>query len=119
MIADAESSTRTGRKGGRSRTPAKALAAKQNILLRWHPRDESGTIPIKALLDGAWYQGTGRTGPVALWDGEAQLFRTIGVQSWPDPTRYPAIRRRITGLKTEKHVQMQGGTFSPQSVLAR
>ena len=83
------------------------------------PVDEDGSIPIKALLDGAWYQGTGRTGPVALWDGEAQLFRTIGVQSWPDPTRYPAIRRRITGLKTEKHVQMQGGTFSPQSVLAR
>ena len=56
MIADAESSTRTGRKGGRSRTPAKALAAKQNILLRWHPRDKGGTIPVKALLDGAWYR---------------------------------------------------------------
>jgi len=119
MMQAANGSIQTGRRGGRSRTPAKALAAKQNILLRWHPKDKDGTIPVEALLDGAWYQGDGRTGPIALWDAPAGLFRTIGIQTWPDPRRYPEVRRRVTGLKTEKHIQMPGGTFAPRTILAR
>jgi len=110
--------TLTGRKGGLRRTEAKALHARQNIRLRWHPRDREGIIPIPALIDGAWYRGTGRTGPVALWDGARELFRTVGVQSWPDPHAYPKVRRRITGLKSERHVSSPGGTFAPAEILA-
>ena len=44
--------TLTGRKGGLRRTEAKALHARQNILLRWHPKDQEGTIPVAALIDG-------------------------------------------------------------------
>ncbi len=110
--------TRTGRKGGLRRTEPKALNARQNIRLRWHPRDKDGTIPIPALLDGAWYRGTGRTGPVALWDDEREMFRTVGVRSWSDPHTYPRIRRRITGMKSERHISSPGGTFAPTEILA-
>ena len=115
MISIRQASVRSGRIGGQKRTSAKTLSAKQNILLRWHPRDKDGTIPVEALVDGAWYQGSGRTAPIALWDSHAGLFRTIGIQTWPDP----ATRRRISGLKSEKHIQSPGGTFSPQKIIAR
>jgi len=110
--------TLTGRTGGLRRTEAKALHARQNIRLRWHPKDQEGTIPIPALIDGAWYRGTGRTGPVALWDGARGLFRTVGVQSWPDPTRAHPKIRKITGLKSERHVSCPRGTFAPAEILA-
>jgi hypothetical protein len=119
MISIRQTSVRSGRIGGQKRTSAKTLSAKQNILLRWHPRDKDGTIPVAALVDGAWYLGSGRTAPIALWDSHAGLFRTISIQTWPDPANYPATRRRISGLKSEKHIQSPGGTFSPKSILAQ
>ena len=119
MISIRQTSVRSGRIGGRKRTSAKTLAAKQNILLRWHPRDKDGTIPLEALVDGAWYQGSGRTAPIALWDSHAGLFRTIGIQTWPDPANYPATRRRVSGLKSERHIHSPGGTFSPEKIIAR
>jgi len=119
MISILQASVRSGRIGGQKRTSAKTLAAKQNILLRWHPRDKDGTIPVGALVDGAWYQGSGRTAPIALWDYHAELFRTVGIQTWPDPANYPATHRRISGLKSERHIQSPGGTFSPQKIIAR
>jgi hypothetical protein len=110
--------TLTGRKGGLRRTEAKALHARQNIRLRWHPRDREGIIPIPALIDGAWYRGTGLNGSVALWDGARELFRTVGVLSSPETRAQPKIRRRITGLKSERHVSSPGGTFAPAEIIA-
>lgn len=109
--------TLTGRKGGLRRTEAKALHARQNIRLRWHPKDREGTIPVAALIDGAWYRGTGRTGPVALWDGTREQFHTVGVLSSPETRAHPKIRK-ITGLKNERHVSTPGGTFAPAEILA-
>jgi hypothetical protein len=119
MISIRQASVRSGRIGGQKSTSAKTLSAKQNILLRWHPRDKDGTIPVEALVDDAWYQGSGRTAPIALWDSHAGLFRTIGIQTWPDPASYPATRRRVSRLKSERHIHSPGGTFSPQKIIAR
>ncbi len=109
--------TLTGRKGGLRRTEAKALNARQNIRLRWHPRDREGIIPIPALIDGAWYRGAGPNGSVALWDGKRVRFHTVGVLSSPETRAQPKIRR-ITGLKSERHVSSPGGTFAPAEILA-
>jgi hypothetical protein len=109
--------TLTGRKGGLRRTEAKALHARQNIRLRWHPRDREGIIPIPALIDGAWYRGAGPNGSVALWDGARERFHTVGVLSSPETRAQPKIRR-ITGLKSERHVSSPGGTFAPEEILA-
>ena len=109
--------TLTGRKGGLRRTEAKALHARQNIRLRWHPKDREGTIPIPALIDGAWYRGTGPNGSVALWNGARELFHTVGVLSSPETRAHPKIRK-ITGLKSERHVSTPGGTFAPAEILA-
>jgi len=67
FMKDSANSISTGRRGGKARSPAKSMAARQNILLRWHGRSRKGVIPEKALIDGAWYQGRGRTAPIALW----------------------------------------------------
>ena len=108
---------RTGRKGGRARTPAKSLAARQNILLRWHPADVDGVIPPEALIDGAWYTGRGRSAPIACWDEVSRTFHTVQQSSWPDPANYPAIARRTVRLKQEKHVDAPGGTFAPMKIV--
>ncbi len=107
----------TGRKGGSARTAAKSLAAKQNILLRWHPAGNDGVIPLSALIDGAWYLGHGRSASVALWDAVSKSFHTLATNSWSDPARYPEITRRTVRLKQERHVAA-GGTFAPRRILS-
>lgn len=111
------SSISTGRRGGRARSPAKSITARQNILLRWHGRSRKGVIPEKALIDGAWYQGRGRTAPIALWDAHTGLFQAIGWSNVPDPKNYPASMKRVFRLKQERHADAQGGTFEPLSIL--
>ena len=111
------SSVRSGRRGGKARTAAKALAARQNILLRWHPPGRDGVIPPAALIDGAWYIGDGRSSPVAYWDGVSKTFHTLATNSWSDPIRYPEVTKRTVRLKQERHVGA-GGTFAPRRILS-
>lgn len=116
MITHA-SSAFTGRKGGKARSPAKSLAARQNILLRWHGKSRRGVIPEKALIDGAWYQGRGRTAPIALWDAKSGFFHAVGWSSVPDPENFPASSKRVYRLKQERHADASGGTFEPLNIL--
>ena len=106
-----------GRRGGSSRSPAKALAARQNVLIRWHGRKGGGVIPEPALIDGAWYQGQGRSAPIALWDATHGVFQTMSWSSIPDPAAYPEGGRRIYRLKQERHSLREGGTFSPMKLI--
>jgi hypothetical protein len=106
-----------GRRGGSMSSPAKALAARQNILIRWHGRQGDGVIPEPALIDGAWYQGHGRSAPIALWDAEHGVFRTMSWSSMPDPASYPQGGRRVFRLKQERHSLREGGTFSPMKLI--
>ena len=108
---------RNGRRGGRARTPAKSLAARQNILLRWHPPGRDGVIPQEALIDGAWYLGAGRAASVALWDGSTKTFHTVASNFWVDPASYQAAARRTVRLKQERHI-VAGGTFAPKKILS-
>lgn len=117
MKPSTRSAALTGRKGGRARTPAKSLAARQNILLRWHPPGKDGVIPPSALIDGAWYLGHGRSAPVAFWDAVSKSFHTLAANSWSDPERYPEVTRRTVRLKQERHVAA-GGTFAPRRILS-
>lgn len=109
--------SRTGRQGGQARSSAKSLAARQNILLRWHPPARDGVIPAKALIDGAWYLGEGRSASLAFWDGVSSTFHVIATNSWSDPENYPVIARRTVRLKQERHVA-SGGTFAPRKILS-
>ncbi len=111
------SSISTGRRGGKARSSAKSMAARQNILLRWHGRSRKGVIPEKALIDGAWYQGRGRTAPIAIWDSTSRVFHAVGWSSIPDPENYPASTKRVFRLKQERHADASGGTFEPLSIL--
>ena len=111
------SSISTGRRGGKARSPAKSMAARQNILLRWHGRSRKGVIPEKALIDGAWYQGRGRTAPLAVWDSTSRVFHAVGWSSFPDPLNYPAASKRVFRLKQERHADADGGTFEPLDIL--
>lgn len=106
-----------GRRGGSVSSPAKALTARQNILMRWHGRLPGGVIPEPALIDGAWYQGRGRSSPIALWDATHGVFRTMSWSSMPDPASFPEGGRRIYRLKQEKHSLREGGTFSPMKLI--
>jgi hypothetical protein len=110
-------STHSGRRGGKARTPAKALSARQNILLRWHSRTPDGAIPEAALIDGAWYQGHGRTSPIAIWDASTGVFHAIGWSNVPDPENYPGVIKRVFRLKQERHTTLSGGTFTPIRIL--
>jgi len=98
----------SGRRGGRARTPAKSLAARQNILLRWHPADADGVIPPEALIGGAWYAGERRSAAIACWDEVSRTFHTNQQSSWADPANYPAIARRTVRLEQEKRVAAPG-----------
>jgi hypothetical protein len=109
--------SRNGRKGGKARTAAKTLAARQNILLRWHRPGRDGVIPPAALIDGAWYIGEGRSASVAFWDGFRKTFQTVSAISWFDPATYPQITGRTVRLKQERHVT-SGGTFAPREILS-
>jgi hypothetical protein len=106
-----------GRKGGRARTAAKSLAARQNILLRWHRPGRDGVIPPAALIDGAWYVGEGRSASVAYWDHTRKTFHTLSANSWFDPATYPEITKRTVRIKQERHVAA-GGTFAPRQILS-
>lgn len=117
FVSSVQISARTGRKGGRARTAAKSLAARQNVLLRWHPADRNGVIPVPGLIDGAWYLGEGRSASIAYWDAVSKTFHTVAANSWSDPTSYPQVTRRTVRLKQERHVQ-SGGTFAPRKILA-
>ena len=100
-----------------SRSPAKSIAARQNILLRWHVRQQDSLIPEAALIDGAWYQGSGRTAPIALWDAIQGFFHAVGWSSIPDPERYPNGSKRIYRMKQERHAHRSGGTFQPRKII--
>jgi hypothetical protein len=106
-----------GRRGGSARSPAKALSARQNILIRWHGRQGDGVLPEPALIDGAWYQGRGRSAPIALWDAAHGIFRTVSWSSIPDPASFPEGGRRVFRLKQERHSHREGGTFSPLKLI--
>lgn len=106
-----------GRRGGSARSPAKALAARQNVLIRWHGRKSGGVIPEPALIDGAWYEGQGRSAPIALWDAAHGVFRTMSWSSMPDPAAFPEGGRRVYRLKQERHSLREGGTFSPMKLI--
>lgn len=110
--------TRIGRKGGKVRSDQKSLAARQNVLLRWHGKRVDGVIPVAALIDGAWYRGKGRTASVALWDSHSGTFHTVGMNTYRDPLTFPQISSRVARLKQEGHVEMPGGSFAPIQVLA-
>ena len=112
-----QASVRCGRKGGRARTAAKSLAARQNILLRWHRPGTDGVIPLAALIDGAWYLGEGRSASVAYWDTTRKTFHTLSTNSWFDPATYPEITKRTVRVKQEHHVAT-GGTFAPRQILS-
>ena len=106
-----------GRKGGKAKSERKFVAARQNILLRWHERTADGVIPSAALIDGAWYRGRGRTTPIARWDATTSSFFTIGMNSFCDPMDYPKISRRLTRIKQEGHVETDNGSFAPLEIL--
>jgi hypothetical protein len=106
-----------GRRGGSVSSPAKTLAARQNILIRWHGRQAGGILPEPALIDGAWYQGRGRSAPIALWDAGHGVFQTMSWSSIPDPASFPEGGRRVFRLKQEKHSLREGGTFSPMKLI--
>lgn len=110
--------TRIGRKGGEVSSDRKALAARQNVLLRWHGKRTDGVIPKAALIDGAWYRGKGRTASVAIWDAHSGTFHTVGMNTHRDPANFPAISSRVTRLKQESHVEAAGGSFAPFQILA-
>jgi hypothetical protein len=74
-------------------------------------------IPAVALIDGAWYQGHGRSAPIALWDAKYGVFRTMSWSSMPDPASYPEEGRRVYRLKQERHSLREGGTFSPMKLI--
>lgn len=117
MLLMKKNAVNFGRLGGRVSSPAKALAARQNILIRWHGRQEGGVIPEPALIDGAWYQGRGRSAPIALWDAASGFFRTMSWSSMPDPASFPEGGRRVYRLKQERHSLREGGTFSPMKLI--
>jgi hypothetical protein len=108
---------RNGRKGGKARTAAKSLAARQNILLRWHRPGRDGVIPPAALIDGTWYLGKGRSASLAFWDAFRKTFHTVSANSWYDPATYPEITGRTVRLKQERHIA-SGGTFAPREILS-
>lgn len=106
-----------GQRGGSARSPAKTLAARQNVLIRWHGRQADGVIPERALIDGAWYQGQGRSAPIALWDATHGIFQTMSWSSVPDPASFPEGGRRVYRLKQERHSMREGGTFRPMKLI--
>jgi hypothetical protein len=110
--------TLIGRRGGKVRSEQKSLAARQNVLLRWHRKTADGVIPVAALIDGAWYRGRGRTASVALWDAHSGTFHTVGMNNYRDPMTFPKISSRVARLKQEEHVDVSGGSFSPLQVLS-
>ena len=110
--------TLIGRKGGKARSEQKSLAARQNVRLRWHGKREDGTIPVAALIDGAWYRGKGRAASVAVWDAHSGTFHTVGMNTYRDPLTFPKISSRVTRLKQEGHVEVSGGSFAPLQVLS-
>jgi hypothetical protein len=107
-----------GKRGGQARSERKSVTARQNIRLRWHRRHADGVIPEAALIDGAWYQGSGRTAPIALWDAHTKTFHTVTMSSFSDPEDFPRVSRRETRLKQETHSDNPGGSFSPMRILA-
>lgn len=100
-----------------AKSERKSLTARQNALLRWHGRSDAGVIPVEALIDGAWYQGKGRTSSLAVWDGHGKSFHTVGLNSFSDPENYPAISRRVVRLKQESHIATPGGSFAPLNIV--
>lgn len=112
-----KSPSATGRQGGRARSPAKTLSARQNVLLRWHSRDRDGVIPERALIDGAWYQGRGRSAPLALWDASHRVFQALGWSGIPDPENFPKGSKRVFRIKQERHAHHDGGTFYPMNII--
>lgn len=112
-----ENAVSFGRRGGSVSSPAKTLTARQNILIRWHGRQADGILPEPALIDGAWYQGRGRSAPIALWDAGHGVFQTMSWSSIPDPASFPEGGRRVFRLKQEKHSLREGGTFSPMKLI--
>lgn len=79
--------------------------------------EPEGVIPEKALIDGAWYQGRGRTAPLGVWDSTSRVFHALGWSNVPDPENYSAVTKRVFRLKQERHADAPGGSFEPLSIL--
>ena len=107
-----KSSYKSGQIGGRKKSELKTLVARQNILLRWNPREHDGGIPIDALIDGGWYRGKGKSGKMAMWSFAKKLFLTI---KNADLTKNSGSPFYVT---QEKHRSSAGGSFSPQEIVS-
>lgn len=107
-----------GALGGRVSSPAKTRAARAAARKRWgHPEPVQKPLSPSRLKDGAWYQGLGRNGSLAMWDGIQKCFWITIVTDVPDPSTYPAGSSRIVRLKQEGHASHEGGTFSPMNLV--
>src|SRR5687767_12124422 len=93
-----------GKKGGSASTPAKRIAARLNVMKRWHGTSPTvGVLPVTQLHDCVWYRGTGRNSNFGLWDSRAECFWTIAVNDFANPATYPANARRQVRLKREDY----------------
>jgi len=107
-----------GALGGRVSSPAKTRAARAAARKRWgHHEPAPKPLSPSRLKDGAWYQGLGRNGTLALWDGKQKCFWITIISDLPDPGTYPAGSSRIVRLKQEGHTSHEGGTFSPMNLV--
>ena len=107
-----------GALGGRVSSPAKTRAARAAARKRWgHPDPVPKPLSPSRLKDGSWYQGVGRNGFLAMWDGKQKCFWITIVSDLPGPSTYPAGSSRIVRLKQEGHVSHEGGTFAPMNLV--
>lgn len=74
---------------------------------------ESLILPKTDLEDRCWYEGTGRTGVVGLWDAINDCFWCIAISELTSPVNYPDRITRTARLKQENYYSDVGGTFKP------
>ena len=107
-----KSSYKSGQMGGTKKSEIKTLAARQNILLRWNPREPSGRIPVPALIDGGWYRGKGKNGKMAMWNSAKKAFLTIKKANLKN------TNNSVFLISLEKHGSCSGGSFSPEEIIS-
>ena len=109
-----------GAAGGRVSSPAKTRAAREAARKRLGlPEPEKKILYPSLLKDGAWYQGVGRNGTLAMWDSKQKCFWITVVNDFVDPSHYPDGSSRTVRLKQEGHVSHSGGTFAPMKLVHR
>jgi hypothetical protein len=115
----AEHYRKIGARGGKVSSPAKTEAARAAARKRWGiPEPKPKVLIPSRLKDGCWYEGKGRNGRIAMWDGKQNCFWITVVSDVPDPVNYPEGSSRMVRLKQEGHSAQDGGTFSPLKKLA-